>query len=305
MNLKTFFWLVVLALLWGPAFLFVKVAVQDIPPLTLVAARVTLAAALLYLVLRFQGTRLPKFGKIWFHFAVIGLTYNALPYVLLSWGQQYIDSALAGILIGTTPLFTILLAHFVLPDDHFTSPKVAGVFLGFAGLTILLGPALLGEVRVTVWGLLAVVTAAASYAAAIVYGRQTMRGLPPLVGPTAQLSLAALLLLPLAWLIERPYTLSLPSWPALGSLLGLTILSTALAFFLYYRIMEWTSATVLSMTAYLVPIVAVILGVLLLHESLTWNDYVGCGLILLGVIGVNGLLKPGIWRRLASAPARS
>ena len=304
MKIKTFIWLLVLAWLWGPAFLFTKVAVQDVPPLTLVAARLTLAAMLLYLILKFQGHSLPKFGAIWKHFGVVGLLYNALPYVLLSWGQQYIDSAPAAILIGTTPIFTMILAHLFTPNDHFTLTKGGGVLLGFAGLAILLAPELAGGVQATMWGLLAALGAAASYGGAVVYTQQKLRGLPPLVGPTAQLTTAAIIMLPLSLLVEQPYNLPLPSWPALGSLLLLAVVSTALAFVVYYRAMETISATVLSMTTYIIPIVATILGVVVLSERLDWHVYLGCVFIIAGVMVVNGVFRSSGWRQLRSAVVR-
>ncbi|HXV98054.1 MAG TPA: EamA family transporter [Anaerolineae bacterium] len=304
MKFKTFIWLLVLAWLWGPAFLFTKVAVQDIPPLTLVAARLVLAAMLLYLILKFQGHSLPKFGPIWKHFWGVGLLYNALPYVLLSWGQQYIDSAPAAILIGTTPIFTMILAHLFSANDHFTLTKGGGVLLGFAGLAILLAPELAGGVEATTWGLLAALGAAASYGGAVVYTRQKLRGFPPLVGPTAQLTAAAIILLPLSLLVEQPYNLPLPSWPALGSLVLLAVVSTALAFVVYYRAMETISATVLSMTTYIIPIVATILGVVVLSERLDWHVYLGCVFIIAGVMVVNDVFRSSGWRQLRSAVVR-
>jgi drug/metabolite transporter (DMT)-like permease len=303
MKLKTFIWLFVLAWLWGSAFLFVDVAVKDIPPLTLVATRVGVAAVILYSLLRTQGHKLPKFGSIWKHFAIVGFLYNALPYVLLSWGQQYIDSALAAILIGTTPIFTMILAHLLITNERLTSTKISGVMVGFGGLIILVTPALLEGVEVTIWGLLAALVAAASYGSAIVYAQQKLRGLPPLVGPTAQLTTATIFLVPVSLVIERPYTLPMPSWSAVGALLLLAVLSTALAFVLYYRVMEITGATTLSMVTYMIPIVATILGVVVLHEQLGWHVYIACALIITGVMAVNGVFHSISWRRLAEAAA--
>jgi drug/metabolite transporter (DMT)-like permease len=302
-KLKTLLWLVSLAFLWGIAFLFVQVAVRDIPPLTLVTARVGLGAAILYIILRAQGRNLPRLGPIWVHFAVMGLLYNAAPYVLLAWGQQHIDSALAAVFIGLTPLVTMVLAHLFTRDDHFTPAKMVGVGLGFAGLLALLGPALLAGVQATLLGLLAALGAAISYGAAIVYGKQTLQGLPPLVGPTAQLAAAAIGLAPLSLLLEQPYMLPLPSWPALSALLMLAVLSTALAFYIYYRAMESTSASTLGMAGYMVPVVATIAGVLVLKERLDWNAYAGFALILAGVLTVNGVLKfSGLVRAEKRAP---
>jgi drug/metabolite transporter (DMT)-like permease len=297
MGLRNFLWLLFLSSLWGPSFLFIKVAVGEIPPLTLVVGRVGIATLLLYAILRMQRRNLPKFGRIWKHFAVVGFFSNALPFFLFSWGEQYIDSALAAILNGTTPLFTIVLAHFFLADDRMSPVKVMGILLGFGGLVLLIAPSLVEGVRITTWGLIAATMAAACYGVAIVYTRKNLRGLPPLVAPTAQLMMATIYLLPLSLFIEHPFSLSLPSGAAIGSLLSLSIFGTALAFVVYYRILEETSATYVSMVTYLAPSIGVILGIIILNEQLGWSAYIGCVLILLGVMVVNGVFKNVSWRR--------
>jgi drug/metabolite transporter (DMT)-like permease len=284
--------------------MFIKVAVQGIPPLTLVAGRVGLAAILLYLVLRLQGRHLPGFGPIWKHFAVVGLFSNALPFVLFSWGEIYIDSAAAAILNGTTPLFTIVLAHFFVDDDRMTPLKLMGTLLGFGGLVLLIAPSLFQGVQATTLGLIAVSVAAFSYGVAIVYTRNHLRGLPPLVGPTAQLTVATVYILPLSLLIEQPFNLPAPSLASLGSLLGLAVIGTALAFVLYYYLLERTSATNVSMVTYLVPVIGLVLGVVILNEQPGWNAYAGCGLILGGVMIVNGVFRMTTWRRVAEVLAR-
>jgi drug/metabolite transporter (DMT)-like permease len=308
-RLPILIWLIILSLLWGPAFLFMKVAVQEVPPLTVAAVRVGLGAVLLFLILRWQGRTLPKLGPVWRHFLVMGLTSNAIPFFLLSWSQQYIDSALAAILVGTVPLFTMLLAHFLTADDTLSPGKVTGAMIGFAGLVVLFVPALLAGVQATLWGLAAAIGASISYSYAFVYARQRLRGLPPLVAPAAQLITASLCLVPLALSIERPFTLPLPSWPVLAALLFMTLLSTVLAFVLYYRVMERASATTMSVVTYLNPIVATLLGVLVLNEALGWNGYVGGALILLSAVAVNGAGLPGGWwrwgRTWRRAPAES
>jgi drug/metabolite transporter (DMT)-like permease len=243
---------------------------------------------------------------MWKHVAFMALVHNAIPFALFNWGEQYIDSALAAILNGTTPLFTIILAHLFVEDDRLTSGKVLGVLIGFGGLLLLIGPSLIGGIQATTWGLLAVATAAALYGVAIVYSRLHLRGLPRLVAPTAQLSLAALYMLPLSLWLERPFSLPTPSLAALGSLLVLGVFGTALAFVVYYRIIEQASASFASMVTYLIPVFGVILGVVILNEQLAWNAYTGCGLILLGVMIVNGVFKRsnGWLRRPIEAIAR-
>jgi drug/metabolite transporter (DMT)-like permease len=301
MGFRNFLWLMFLATLWGPSFLFIKVAVGEIPPLTLVTGRVGLAALLLYVILRSQGRNLPKFGTVWKHFAIVGFFSNALPFVLFSWGEQYIDSALAAILNGTTPLFTIVLAHFLISDDRITPMKAMGTLVGFGGLVLLISPSLMGGVQLTTWGLLAATMAAFSYGIAIVYTRNHLRGLPRLVAPTAQLAMATLYMVPLSLIIEQPFRLPLPSWPAIGSLITLAVLGTALAFVIYYSLLERTSATYVSMVTYLAPVIGVALGVIILGEQLGWTTYAGCGLILVGVMVVNGVFKNITFRRTSDA----
>ncbi|MBE7550164.1 MAG: EamA family transporter [Anaerolineales bacterium] len=304
MKWKNFLLLLVLAALWGPSFLFIKVAVAEIPPLTIVLGRVGIGGLLLYAILRLQGRNLPPLGRVWLHFAFAAIVQNAIPFLLFGWGEQYIDSALAAILNGTTPLFTLLLAHMFTSDDRLTPTKTLGTFIGFSGLALLIGPSLLGGVKATTWGLIAVAVASLCYGIAIVYGRRNLRGLPPMVAPTAQLLLATLFMLPLSLVLEQPFNLPAPSWPALGSLLALGAFGTGLAFVVYYRIMEQTSATYVSMVTYLVPIFGVILGVVILNEQLGWNAYLGCALILLGVMIVNGVFRLAVWQRSTNVAVR-
>jgi drug/metabolite transporter (DMT)-like permease len=280
-------WLLFLALLWGPSFLFIKVAVLEIPPFTLVLYRVSLAAILLYFVLTLLKRKLPRPGVIWKHFAVVGLFAHVFPFLLFSWGEIFIDSAVASILNGTTPLFTLLIAHFSIHDDRMTTTKVVGTLIGFGGLLLLVSPSLQGGIQANTLGLIAVTVAACSYGIALVYARLKLVGLPPLVAPTAQLIIAFLFMLPVTLIIEQPFNISLPSLPAVGSLLALSVLGTAVAFVVYYRILEHTSATFLSTVTYLVPIFGIILGVVVLDEILQWQTYAGCVMILFGVMIVN------------------
>jgi drug/metabolite transporter (DMT)-like permease len=198
------------------------------------------------------------------------------------------------------------LAHILVADDRITIRKLLGVLVGFGGLVLLIAPSLFKGVQVTTWGLIAVAVAAASYGVAIVYSRLHMRGLPPLAAPTAQLGLAALFMLPLSLLIEQPFNLPAPSLAAFGSLLALAVFGTALAFVVYYHIIERASASYVSMVTYMVPLFGVVLGVLVLNEKLGWTAYAGCALILTGVMIVNGVVNKIIWlRRPTRAMAQS
>ena len=160
MKSKTWLWIILLALLWAPAFLFMKVAVQEIPPFTLVAGRVLLAAVVLTVVMWLQKRRFPRFGAVWGRFAVLALFLNVLPYILISWGEQYVDSGLAAILIGTDPLFTMVIAHFFIVDDRLTPTKILGVVVGFGGLGLLAAPQFMDGISATFGGITAVSLAA-------------------------------------------------------------------------------------------------------------------------------------------------
>ena len=186
-----------------------------------------------------------------------------------------------------------------------TVPKMLGVLLGFAGLFLLILPSLSGGAQASTWGLLAVTAAAAVYGVAMIYSRNHLRGLPPLVAPASQLLLATGYMLPVALLVDRPWTLDRPSTVALGSLFLLGILGTGLAFIVYYRLLETANPTYISMVTYVIPVFGVILGVLVLGEQLTWYALAGFALILLGVMVVNGLFANHmpIWRRNHRQPS--
>ncbi|MFQ5577603.1 MAG: DMT family transporter [Anaerolineae bacterium] len=292
-------WLLVLAALWSPSFLFIKVALQDVPPLTLASARLTLAAVILYVVLRLNGQNLPKSWAVWRKFFFMGFFANALPFALFSIGELVADSGMAAILNGTTPIFTVILAHLFISDERLTAQKIGGVLVGFVGIVLLFLPQVGGGAPLKGaggLGLLAFTIAAISYGVGIVYARHNLRGLPPLVGPTTQLMMASAYLLPVALLVERPFHLS-PGMPALGSVLALAVFGTALAFIIYYRLIERASATFLSLVTYILPPAGVALGVIFLNEAPGWNALAGCFLIVLGVMVVNGVVGT-VWQRL-------
>lgn len=297
-NSKNLLLLIALASLWGPSFLFIKVAVAEIEPLSVAFGRLAIGAVFLLVVIRMQGKHLPRNRRILGSLAFTALAHNALPFVLFAWGEQFIDSALASILNGTTPLFTIVLAHFFVAGDRMTPAKVIGVVVGFAGLVVLVLPALTAGVEATVWGILAVALAAASYGVAIVYTRNHLRGLPPLVAPATQLSLAAIYLLPPVLLFDQPWLQATPSPAALWSMLALGLLGTGVAFVVYYRLLETAEPTYMSMVTYLIPVVGVILGVVVLGEQITAVTLLGFALILGGVAIVNGVFRG----RSAKAP---
>jgi drug/metabolite transporter (DMT)-like permease len=285
--------LVLLALLWGPSFLFIKVAVEEIPPLTLVAIRLSLGATILYTVLRISGRALPRGWNEWKKFVVMGFFASALPFVLFAFGEQSTDSGAASILNGTTPIFTVILAHLFIHDEKLSANRFSGVLVGFFGILLIFAPDLTRLVRgeglestKEIIGLLAFIAASVCYGISIVHARRNLRGLPPLVGPTAQLICSAAMILPLALIIDRPFDLT-PGAPAALSAVALGLFGTAFAYLVYYRLVDRAGATFISLVTYLLPPIGVILGVIVLGERPGFYALAGMAAIIGGVMLVN------------------
>ena len=273
-----------LALLWGPSFLVIKIGLQDIPPITLAAARVVLAALLLYGMVRLSGARMPGDLGFWRRFAVMGIIANVVPFSLLMLGETLAPSSIAAIFNGFSPLVTVIVAHLVIPEEQMTRRTVGGMVAGFGGILLLFMPTLMEglEGNDVLLGMLAFTGMAIGYGVSVVYSRVKLRGRPRYVGPTAQLASASLFLIPIALLAEGSQIV-LPGTDSALALLWLAVVATALAYIVYYALLEIAGATFVSLVTFLIPPIGVLLGVLLLDETLEWNALVGCGLILAGV----------------------
>jgi drug/metabolite transporter (DMT)-like permease len=292
-------WLVVLSVLWGGSFFFVGVAVHELPPLTIVLARVGIAALALLALGALLGVALPRSPRRWGEFLVMGALNGLIPYSLIVWGQGRIDSGVAAILNGTTPLFSVLLVPCFTRDERLTALRLTGVLLGLAGLATMVGVQSLRGLGSQVWGQAAVVGAALSYAFAAIYGRR-FRGTPALQAAIGQTIGTTLLALPPALVLERPWQLH-PSPAAWASLLGLALLSTALGYLLYFRILRTAGATNLLLVTLLIPVSALALGMLVLHEHPHWSAFAGMALIFAGIAAVDG--RALRWLRSAPRPA--
>jgi drug/metabolite transporter (DMT)-like permease len=283
--------LVALSILWGGSFFFARIAVAELPPLTVALGRVAIAAAGLVLLARIAGVAMPR-GAAWAPLAVMGLLNNVVPFSLIFWGQTHIPSGLAAILNATTPLFTVLVAHAATADEKLNGGRVAGLLFGFAGVVTMIGPDALQELGRNVAAQLACLAAALSYGIAGVYGRR-FRGVPALRVAAGQLTASTLLLVPLVALIDRPWTLPFPSTTTLGALLGLALLSTALAYVIYFRILARAGATAISLVTFLIPVSAILLGTQLLGEALAARHVAGMIAIALGLAAIDG--RPVRW----------
>lgn len=294
--------LIGLSILWGGSFFFIGVAVQALPPFTIVAARVGLAMLVLLAVLRVMKVDLPRGGSLWLTFIGLGLLNNVIPFTLFVWAQAQVPSGLASILNATTPISTVLVAHAVTTDEKLTPNRLLGVLLGFAGVAAMLGPDLLaGQGNLFLGDNLlaqgACLLATLSYACAAIYGRRFGRlGIAPLVTAAGQFVVSTALMLPLALLIEQPWRLPFPGWPALAAVIGLAVVSTAFAYVIYFRIMG-TAGSNVNLVTLLVPVSAILLGVLVLGETLLPRHLIGFGVIALGLAAIDGRVLAMLQRR--------
>lgn len=284
-NFKSFAMVFFLGLLWGPSFLLIKIGLEGgIPPVTLAFLRVAFAAIFLWLlIIAKQDTwKLPS--NIILHAAVIAIFAQALPFALISIAEQYIDSALAGIVNGITPIVTALLAHVLIHDEKLTPKRIFGILLGVMGFLVLLLPSLWDRaINVDTLSIVAVAIAAISYAVGIIYGRIFLRNTRTLAVPALQISFAAIYLLPVALSLEGVADVQEYSMAAWGSVLLLAFWGTACAFVVYFYILRQYGALMLGTSVFLLPIFSIFFGVVFLDEQLSWLTYAGTALILSGM----------------------
>lgn len=278
--------LVLLAVIWGGAFFFATVAVVHVPPLTLVLARVLLAALTLHLVL--AAMRIPFVpARRWPAYVMMAVLNNVIPFSLLFYGQTQIGAGLAAILNATTPVFAVVVAHLFTADERLTGGKAAGVALGICGVAALVGIDALRHLGADVAAQIACLGAALSYGLAGVFGRR-FRGDAPVASAAAQVSASSLMMLPLVLLIDRPWTMPVPPLHVIGAIVALGVVSTGLAYILFFTILRSAGATNVMLVTLLVPVTAILLGALVLGEQLALSDLVGMGLIALALISIDG-----------------
>jgi drug/metabolite transporter (DMT)-like permease len=292
--------LAILSIVWGGSFLFVGVAVRELPPLTIVALRVVTAASALLLTLRLMGVDLPRTRQVWSAFLGMSILNNVIPFTLIVWGQSHIASGLASILNATTPLFTVIVAHYLTDDERLTGQRFAGVIVGFAGVAVMIGAAAFASLDASILAQLAVLGAALSYGFSGVFGRRfkTM-GIPPLATAAGQVTVSSAILLPTALIVDRPWTLTMPSTGAIVSLAALGLVSTAFAYLIFFRLLARAGATNVGLVTFLIPVSAILLGVLVLGETLAMRHMAGMALIGGGLILIDGRLLSALKARFS------
>lgn len=284
-------WLMLLALgmLWGGSFFFAGIAVKHVPPFTLALLRFALAALALHI---FIAGRFGIYGVLrarWRAFLVLGLFNNVLPHSMIFFGQTEIGAGLASILNATTPIWTVVIAHFMTTDERLTGRKISGMLLGLAGTVTLFSPQLTMGAKAPLWAMALPLAAAASYGFAAVWSRQ-FRGVAPPVTAAGQLTASTLVTLPVVLLHDMPWNLAAPPAAAIGAVLALALLSTAFAYILYFRLISTAGATNASLVTLLVPPSAIVLSTAFLGERIGAEDWLGLSLIIFGLLVLDGRL---------------
>lgn len=285
--------LVALGLLWGGSFFFAGVAVKHIPPFTLAFLRFALAALALHVFIAGRHDIYPVLRARWPEFLILGLFNNALPHSMIFLGQTEIGAGLASILNATTPIWTVIVAHLMTEDEKLTGRKMAGTLIGLAGTVVLFAPQLSIGAGVPLWAMALPLVAAISYGFAAVWSRR-FRGVAPPVTAAGQLTASTLIILPVVLLHDVTGSLPLPPVGAIGAVLALALLSTALAYILYFRLIAAAGATNASLVTLLVPPSAILLSALFLGERFGTEDWVGLALIMLGLVVLDGRLPARI-----------
>lgn len=296
MDRRQWLALVLLSMLWGGSFLFAGIQVKWLPPFTIALLRVGLAAVILNALIRVLGKTMPADAASWRAFLVMGMLNNAIPFSLIVWGQNYIASGLAAILNATTPIMTVVVAHFTTSDEKITANRLLGLVTGFIGVVVLIGTESLKGLGTGLLAQLAVLLAATSYAFAGIYGRRFKRmGIDPIVTATGQVTASTTLLFPLAMLVDSPWTLAVPPLEVWLAAIGMAVFSTAIGYVLYFRILAIAGATNLLLVTFLIPISAIILGAVVLGEHLAPRHFLGLAFIGAGLAAIDGRWLN--WRR--------
>ena len=291
--------LILLSILWGGTFFFAKIALAAIAPMTLVFARVALAALALGAALRLWGIGLPRTWAAWRALSGMGFLNNVLPFSLIFWGQHALPArsaaSLASVLNATTPVFAVVVAHFLTRDEKMNLRKIAGVLAGFAGVAVMLAPNISGGAAgadpKAASGMLACLSAALIYAFAGIYGRRfKAMGITPPQVAFGQLTASSVMMAPVMLIADRPWAMAMPGPAPVLAVLALAIASTALAYVLYFRILASAGATNLLLVTFLIPVTAILLSAFFLGERLGFIHLSGMALIALSLAIIDGRL---------------
>jgi drug/metabolite transporter (DMT)-like permease len=273
--------LLALATLWGASYTFIKLGVATIPPVTLIATRTLIAGGLLFIVIRSRGLSLPKDAATWRRFLFQACLNSVIPFTLIAWAERTVDAGLATILNSTSPIFAFLLTIAITRHEAVTARKLLGVVAGIAGTCLIIGVQALDGLGQELLAQLAIVAATVCYAGAAIFGK-SFKGLDPIMPAAGSLICGAMVLIPVSLAIDRPWTLA-PSTESVLALLGLSVFSTALAFVIYFRLVQTLGSVGTTAQAYLRVPIGVMIGVVFLGETLTSTAWAGLACVIVGV----------------------
>jgi drug/metabolite transporter (DMT)-like permease len=276
--------LLALSTLWGASYTFIKIGVDTIPPVTLIAARTLIAGAILVAIIRLRGLRLPSDRKTWGRFLFQACLNSVVPFTLIAWAEQTTDAGLATILNSTSPIFAFLLTALITRHESVTGRKLFGVSAGLIGTCLIVGVEALGGLGGELWAQLAIVAATICYAGAAIFGKN-FKGLDPIMPAAGSMICGAMILIPASLIVDRPWTLA-PSANSAFSLVGLSVFSTALAFVIYFRLVQTLGSVGTTAQAYLRVPIGVAIGFLFLGEHLTSTAWLGLACVVAGVIAM-------------------
>lgn len=289
MNAREWAMLLALSVIWGGSFFFISIAVRALPPFTIVLLRVGLGAICLGGALALLRQKIPLNRHVVVTFLVMGLVNNVVPQTLIVWAQGYLPGGYASILNATTPFFTVLILHAFTANDRATPAKFAGVIIGLVGVAAMMGLDLMASAGAHLLPQLGLLLASFCYGLSNLWGRRVAAlGVPPMAAATGQLTAATLLMLPLAFLLESPLSLPMPSLTIWGAVLGLAVICTALAYVLFFRILATAGGSNLSLVTFLIPISAILFGTVFLGEQLHARHLFGMALIGAGLACIDG-----------------
>ncbi|MGL1863185.1 MAG: DMT family transporter [Pseudodesulfovibrio sp.] len=292
MGLTEWSMLIALSILWGGSFFFNEIALRGLPPLVVVWGRLTVGALGLVAVIAASSIDFRPYLSRWRQFLIMGVLNTFIPFSLIVWGQQHIDSGLASVINATTPAFTILIANFFTTDERASMRKFGGAILGLGGVATLIGADGLTGMGNHFWGQAAILGATSSYACAATYARR-LAGVPPMIIACGQLTTAALVATPVVFFLARPWELPFPGLDALGAVIGLGLACSALAYILFFRILAAAGATNVQLVTLLIPFSASALGITILGEPFTWRLVIGICVVTTAALIIDGRLKIG------------
>lgn len=281
----------ILSVLWGGAFFLIEIGLRGFPPSTLVFMRLALAVPPMWIAMRLLGERLPADARSWWLLTVVGTLNCALPFILFFWGQQYLDSGYASILNATTPIWGVIVAHFMTHDEKATPARLAGVAVGMAGIIVMVGPDASKGLSANLLAQIACLVSTLFYSFAAIYGRRlSQTRMTPIVVATGQTLTAALVMLPVVLIVDQPWALPAPGTDSILAGVTLALLSTALAYILYFRLIDRAGTSNATLVAFIMLVLAIILGIAFLDETLTPGQIAGATLIAAGLALLDGRL---------------